>query len=180
MKIIKRILFAVVVLIVGLLIAGLFVSKELNYEKTISINAPMEKVWDNVKSLEKMHHWTPWREKDPNMKQTFTGNEGEIGSEYCWDSENEEVGKGCQKITKIDAVQHRLETELNFIKPFENQSDAYIQLTSKGNTTDVAWGFKSEMPYPFNLMMLFMDMEKGMDADFGAGLSNLKILCEKK
>lgn len=178
MKIIKRVLLILIVLIVGLLIAGLFVSKELNYEKTITINAPMEKVWQNVNSLHKMNNWTPWQRKDKAMKQTFTGKEGEVGSEYCWDSQNEEVGKGCQKITKIDTIQHRLETELNFMKPFESQANAYVQLVEKGNTTDVTWGFKSEMPYPFNLMMIFIDMEKGMDADFGAGLSNLKNICE--
>jgi hypothetical protein len=35
------------------------------------------------------------------------------------------------------------------------------------------------MPYPFNLMRLFMDMEKAVGDDFSTGLSNLKTVLEK-
>jgi len=35
------------------------------------------------------------------------------------------------------------------------------------------------MPYPMNLMKLFMNFEKQMDKDFGTGLGKLKDITEK-
>jgi hypothetical protein len=42
------------------------------------------------------------------------------------------------------------------------------------NQTKVAWGFKARMPYPFNLMMVMMNMEKMLGNDFEEGLANMK------
>jgi hypothetical protein len=36
------------------------------------------------------------------------------------------------------------------------------------------------MPYPFNLMKLFMNMEEMMDKDWNNGLTKLKTLCENQ
>ena len=35
------------------------------------------------------------------------------------------------------------------------------------------------MPYPFNVMILFMNMEKSMGKDWDLGLSRLKKMSEK-
>jgi hypothetical protein len=34
------------------------------------------------------------------------------------------------------------------------------------------------MAYPMNIMKLFMNFEKNMDKDFGAGLASLNKICE--
>jgi len=44
--------------------------------------------------------------------------------------------------------------------------------------TRVKWGFKGEMKYPMNLMMLFMDMETMLAPDLEKGLSSLKAILE--
>jgi hypothetical protein len=62
------------------LIIPLFISKDLNYEKSTRINAPIDKVWENVSSLTAMDAWSPWNAKDPNMKRTLTGTDGTPGA----------------------------------------------------------------------------------------------------
>jgi len=62
------------------LILALFVSKDMNYEKSISINAPIKTVWENVNSLAAMDQWSPWNDKDPNMEKVRTWTDGTVGA----------------------------------------------------------------------------------------------------
>ena len=170
------ILYIVLAIIVMLLVVALFVSKDLNYEKSIKINSNIDKVWENVSSLGAMAKWSPWKDKDPDMQQTITGTDGEVGAEQHWESNVKNVGVGSQKIVKITKPT-LFETKLNFIKPFKSTADGYVKLESVGDGTIVTWGFKSNMAYPMNLMKLFMNFEKSMDKEFGEGLNKLKVIC---
>lgn len=171
------VIYIILALIVLILIAGLFVSKDMNYEKGININAPINKVWQNVSSLAAMDKWSPWDEKDPNMEKKLTGTDGTVGARQAWVSEIKDVGEGSQTITKIQEP-NLLETRLEFIKPFKSTAEAYVKLNELNDTTNATWGFKSQMPYPMNLMKLFMNFDQKMDKDFGAGLTKLKSISE--
>lgn len=178
MKILKKVGIGLLILIAITLILALFVSKNIDYEKSISINAPIDIVWENVNSLSDLDKWSPWNDYDPNMKKEMAGMDGTIGAMHSWESDVQEVGKGSQTIAKIEAP-NLFETDLIFYEPFESEAKGYIMLESEGSGTKVTWGFNSEMPYPFNLMMLFMDMEEEMGKDWNKGLSKLKQLCEQ-
>ncbi len=171
------ILYVILIIIAILLIIPLFISKDLNYEKSILINAPIDKVWDYVGTLTAMDKWSPWNERDPNMQQTLTGTDGEPGAKQSWVSKEKNVGEGSQTIISVDKP-NKLSTKLEFIKPFKSQADAYVKLEENGGETKTTWGFESSMPYPMNIMKLFMNFEANMDKDFGSGLNKLKKLCE--
>ena len=177
MKVLKIIFLALLVLIAIPLIAGLFVSKDMDYEKSIEIDASVDRVWEHINSLEDMDEWSPWNAKDPHMKKEWSGTSGEIGSSQQWESEVEEVGSGIQTIAKLQAP-NLLETDLKFLSPFASEAKAYVKLAENGASTTATWGFESEMPYPMNLMLLFMDKEEMMGPDFQFGLSKLKELAE--
>ncbi|EZH75966.1 polyketide cyclase [Aquimarina atlantica] len=179
MKILKKIGIVLIAIIAIILIAAVFVSKEVVYEKSVSIDAPIEVVWENVNSLADLDKWNPWNDYDPNMKKEFTGTDGTIGATTSWDSDVKEVGKGSQTIAKIEKPS-LFETDLKFYEPYESEAKGYIKVQNEGNTTKVTWGFQSEMPYPFNLMNLFTDMEEMMGKDWNKGLTTLKNICENK
>ncbi|WP_103068013.1 SRPBCC family protein [Aquimarina sediminis] len=179
MKILKKIGIILVALIAIILIAAIFVSKEIVYEKTIKIDTPISTVWEHVNSLSDLDKWSPWNDYDPNMKKEFTGTDGAIGATASWESDVKEVGKGSQTIAKIEKPT-LFETDLKFYEPYESEAKGYIKLVKENETTMLTWGFKSEVPYPFNLMNLFTDMEEIMDKDWNNGLSKLKNLCEKQ
>ena len=178
MSILKKIGIALLFILAIPLIAALFISKDVNYEKSISINAPIEVVWENVNSLSAMDKWSPWNDYDPNMKKELTGIDGEIGATQSWESPVEEVGKGSQTISKIEPP-FLIETDLKFYVPYESEAKGYVKLATENGETKVTWGFKSEMPYPFNVTKLFMNMEEMMDKDWNNGLTKLKNICEK-
>ncbi len=177
MIILKKLGLGLLGLIGLILIAALFVSKDFNYEKTITIDAPIDRVWENVNSLGDLEKWSPWAAYDPNMKKEITGTDGTIGAKNTWDSQVENVGAGSQEIVEIKAPT-LFKTKLVFTKPFENEADGFVKLSPNGNKTDVSWSFESEMKYPFNIMKIFMNMEKSIGKDFSLGLSKLKKICE--
>lgn len=177
MKILKYLGIGIVIIIALVLIVALFVPKEVVYEKSISINAPIETVWENTNSLEDMDRWNPWNDKDPEMKKSSSGIDGTVGAVQTWDSDKKDVGKGKQTITKIVAPT-LFETELVFYTPYESEAQAYVKLVDEGTKTKVTWGFQSEMPYPFNISSLFMDMEDMMGDDWRTGLTKLKTISE--
>ncbi len=178
MKILKKILIAIGVIVVLLLAIAFFVKKDYAVEREITINAPREDVFDYIKYLKNQNDYSKWATMDPDMKKTYIGTDGEVGFISAWDSENKEVGRGEQEITKITDGE-RIDYELRFYEPFESTEIAYMVTESESvDETTVKWGFKGHMPYPGNLMLLFMDFDEMIGGDLDTGLKNLKGLLE--
>lgn len=179
MRILKRIIFLIVSLVIIALIAALFIKKDFAVEREITINKPKQVVFDYIKMLKNQDSYSIWATKDPNMKRSYTGTDGTPGFVAGWESQNKEVGKGEQEILKVTEGE-RIDSRLRFMKPFKSESDAYMITEAVGeNQTKVKWGFKGMMPYPWNLMRLFKNMDEAVGNDFATGLSNLKTTLEK-
>ena len=170
-KFLKILLAIVAILIIVMFLMG----KAYHFEKSIVINAPVEKVYAQINSTKAINQWNPWMKLDPNLKVTYSGNPGQIGDKYCWEG-NDEVGSGCQEITALVPNQKQ-STKMIFYKPFESDATSKIILTPEGNSTKVTWDMDCELDYPMNLMKLFMDGQ--MDKSYGDGLNALKAISEK-
>lgn len=171
-KIVGIILLSLIVLV---LIAGLIAPKKFQIERSLTINAPREKVWLHINTLEACHQWSPWIEGDPTVAVTYGGQSGTVGSTYTWNSKK--VGAGTQTITKLDQGR-RVESHLHFVEPFEGDADTFLDLQDEGGNTKVTWGFDTEYAYPKNVLLLIMPMKKMMGETFDKGLLNLKKLSE--
>jgi uncharacterized protein YndB with AHSA1/START domain len=180
MKIIKKIIFGLLVIIAILLIAALFVKKDYAVEREITINKPIDSVFNYVKLMKNQDNFSVWNKKDPNSIRTFKNTDGEVGFIYSWDSKNDEVGAGEQEILKI-TPNKRIDFELRFKRPFEATDQAYL-ITEPANNgaTKVKWGFNGSMKYPMNLMLPIMDMENMLGNDLQKGLDDLKVILESK
>jgi hypothetical protein len=176
MKLLKYLGLGLLALVLLVLVVALFVPKEFVYEKSIAINAPIDSVWINAGSLTAMDKWSPWNDHDPNMKKELTGVDGTVGAKQSWDGKV--VGIGSQTITNVQKPM-LFETSLDFKTPRESHGKGYVKLLANGATTNATWGMTGSMPYPFNVMILFMNMEKTMGKDWDLGLSRLKKLSEK-
>jgi hypothetical protein len=180
MKILKRILFLLLAIVGSVLVAALFVKKEMHAEREIIINKSKAEVFAYVKYLKNQNDYSKWGTMDPKMKKEFKGTDGTVGFVSAWESEQGDVGKGEQEIKSIKDGE-RIDYELRFIEPMESTAAAYmITEAVSENQSKVKWGFNGEMAYPFNIMRLFMDMDKMIGDDFGAGLNRLKAQLEKQ
>jgi hypothetical protein len=177
-KMLKKILLGIVGIIALLLIAALFVDKDFSAQRNIVINKPKAEVFAYLKSLKNQDNWSVWGKRDPNMKKEFVGTDGTVGCISKW-SGNDEVGVGEQEIKAITEGE-KIDFELRFKKPFESTSKAYLTTEAIDSTnTKVTWGFSGSMPYPMNLMKVFMNMEEAIGNDFDEGLNNLKMILDK-
>lgn len=179
MRALKIIGLILVGMIAILLIAGLFIDGNYALEREVTINKPRQEVFDYVKFLKNQNNFSVWAMADPGMKQEFTGEDGTIGCSSSWESENPDVGQGKQTIVQM-AEGQRIDYEFHFIEPFESTDYAYMTTEAvSDNQTIVKWGFRGEMKYPMNLMMLTMDLEKMLAPDLEKGLGKLKTILEQ-
>lgn len=181
MKKILIVLGAVVALVVVALAASVFLTRTaFRVEREIEIDKPKSEVFAYLKVLKNQNDWGPWVKKDPNIKLSYEGTDGEVGFISKWDSKSEEVGTGEQEIIKI-AEGERIDYELRFKSPFEATNDAW--LTTEEVTPDktkVSWGFSGELARPFNLMLVLTDFEGIVGKDFEEGLASLKKIVEEQ
>lgn len=166
-------LYIVLAIIVLILILGLVAPKNYEVNRSIIVDKPLSQVFDYLKYVKNQDYWSPWKKKDPHMKQTFEGTDGKVGFISKWEG-NKTVGSGEQEIKRI-IENESIETELRFLKPWKSQSDAYLRMISFDNVqTQVTWGFSGKIKFPFNVFMLFMNMDKAVGKDFEEGLKSLK------
>lgn len=178
MKILKRIIGVLIAIIGILLIVALFAKKEYTVEREITIKQPVNVVFNYVKHLKNQDKFSVWQLMDPEMKKEYKGTDGTVGFISAWDSENKNVGKGEQEITKI-TEEERIDFELRFFAPWEAISPAYMTTESVADSsTLLKWGFHGRMDYPMNLMLVFMDMEEQLGTQLQEGLVNLREILE--
>lgn len=169
------IIMSILVIIIVLAVAA---PKTYQVERTIIIDKPLAEVFNYIKHIKNQDNWSPWKKKDPNMKQEFFGDDGTVGFIAKWIG-NKEVGEGEQEINNI-VENERIESQLRFFKPWKSESDAFINVKELDtNRTEVTWGFSGTNKVPMNIMMLFFNMEKTVGKDFAEGLESLKEILEK-
>lgn len=178
MKILKGIIGTILGLIGIILIISIFIKKDYEVIREVTIQQPNDVVFEYVKSLRNQDKFSVWMQMDPNMKKEFRGTDGTVGFIAAWDSEDKNVGKGEQEIIKITEGE-RIDFELRFLEPWESTAPAYMTTTPVDSTSTVVnWGFEGRMDYPMNFMLLFMNMEEMLGNDLQEGLNKLKDLME--
>ncbi len=164
-----------VILLIVLL--ALIAPKSYHVERSITINKPLSEVYNYLKFIRNQDHWSPWKKKDPNMKQDQVGTDGEVGFIAKWEG-NKDVGIGEQEIIKL--VENELvQSKLRFFKPWKSESDAFIRTTDADDRgTKVTWGFSGQNKVPANIFMMLYNVDKHVGKDFDEGLSELKHILE--
>jgi len=169
-------ILAIVVLLV--IILALAAPKAYTLSRSIIIDRPIEEVFQYLKLIKNQNEWSPWKKKDPNMTQEFVGEDGKVGFISKWIGNND-VGEGEQEIMTI-IENESIETQLRFFKPWKSQSIGTLLVDKVEDVkTMVTWGFSGKNPIPFNIFMLFYNMDKTVGKDFEEGLNDLKQVLEK-
>lgn len=171
----KKLLYVIVGLFVIYLILCLVGPGDVKIERSASVNAPADVIKTRLTDLRLFHDaWSPWTEKDPGMKTTYTGEMGQPGSSMSWESDKKDVGKGT--MTYVNTVGDSVLENLHF----DGMGDAkvYFTVTPDGSANKVTWGMQNHIGFMMRGMMLFMNMDKMVGGDFEKGLTRLKPLME--
>jgi Polyketide cyclase / dehydrase and lipid transport len=179
MKILKKILTFIGIFIGLVMIAAIFVKREYSVEREVVINKPKQQVFEYVKLLKNQGNYSKWATMDPKMKKEYTGTDGTVGFISSWDSEDKQLGRGEQEISKITEGE-RIDYQLRFFEPMASVSPAYMTTESvSDSTTKVKWGMSGTMAYPTNVVLMFMDISEILGRDLTTGLTALKGVLEK-
>lgn len=172
----KKIIYVVVALVGIYLVLCLIGPKKVQVERSITVNASNEVVKTQLADFKFFQEkWSPWSGKDSAMKTTFEGETGMPGSKYSWKG-NKEVGTGSMELIAING--DTILQKIIFTEPHPSGGDVYLIAKANGNATNVTWGMKFEVGFFMRAMMLFMNMDKMIGADYEKGLAKFKEIME--
>jgi effector-binding domain-containing protein len=180
MKILKYVLFLILIVIVGGAIY--FGTKDGSFDvaKTKVFNAPAEVIYDNVKDYKNWEDWGPWMKDDVAMAITYAEKTEGEGASYSWKSEI--VGDG--KMQTIRVIPNKeIDQKIVFNTPIgDSESEVYwrFEPADEVGSTKVTWGMKGEQSFMEKVFMSFQseDFETTLGAMYEKGLSNLETEIE--
>jgi uncharacterized protein YndB with AHSA1/START domain len=177
LEIIAIIAVVIVVLLAAALAYAATKPDTFRVQRSTSIKAPPEKIFPLLDDLRSHVTWSPWDQKDPAMKRTYSGAARGKGAVYEWDG-NRNIGKGRMEITETSPPS-RVVFKLDFIKPFEAHNIAELVLEPKGDATNVTWAIYGPNLFLGKVMSLVCNMDRMIGKEFETGLANLRRLTEK-
>jgi hypothetical protein len=146
-------------------------------QRAAAVKAPPEKIFSLINDFHRWGTWSPWENKDPAMKRTYSGAESGKGAVYAWDG-NKNVGSGRMEILDASSPS-KIVINLDFFKPFEAHNTAEFTMLPQGATTHLTWVMRGPAPFMSKLMQVFMNFDRMIGKDFEAGLASLKKLAEQ-
>src|SRR5882757_4429799 len=146
-------------------------------QRATTVKAPSEKIFSLINDFHQWGSWSPYENKDPAMKRSYSGAESGKGAVYAWDG-NKNVGSGRMEI--LDAsVPSKIVIKLDIFTPFEGHNTAEFTMLPQGDVTNLTWLMHGPAPFMAKIMHVFINMDNMVGKDFEIGLANLKKLTEK-
>lgn len=169
-KVILGFLGLFVLIIAGGVVAALFQPDVTHVERSRVIQGSPDAIMPQLTDMKRWVEWSPWSDRDPNIKWTFSDPTGGKGAWYEWEG-NEDVGKGRMEVTAVesDAVTYAL----TFLDPFPSESTVTFRLEPEGQGTQVTWIMDSNNSFSTKVFMIFADFDALLGADFELGLERL-------
>ena len=149
----------------------------LRVQRATSIKAPAEVIFPLINDFHQWRSWSPYENKDPAMKRTYSGAERGKGAVYAWDGDKN-VGSGRMEILEASAPQ-KIVIKLDFFTPFEAHNTAEFTMLPQGDGTHVTWLMHGPARFLTRLIQVFMNLDNMIGKDFEVGLANLKTITEK-
>ena len=165
------------VAIAAVLILAATKPDSFSVQRAAVINASADKVFPLIADFHEWRKWSPWEDRDPDLKRTYGGAERGKGAIYAWEG-NKKVGSGRMEILEANSPS-LVKIQLDFLKPFEAHNTAEFTMLPQGGATNVVWVMHGPAPFMSKVMQVFMNMDRMIGKDFEAGLANLKAASEK-
>jgi hypothetical protein len=178
LEIIAILVVVLAVAVVVVLVLALRKPDTFTVRRSALVHARAEQIFPRVNNFRQWAGWSPWENKDPAMKRSYSGAESGKGAIYAWDG-NKNVGSGRMEILDASSPSE-ITIKLDFFKPFEGHNTAEFTFSpERETTTNVIWVMRGPSSFMSKVMQVFMNFDTMIGRDFEAGLANLKKLTEK-
>lgn len=168
---IKIILLGLAAVIVLVLIAAAMQPATFRVERSATIAATPQALFEQVNDHRKFQAWNPWAKMDPAATNTYSGPPSGVGSACSW--VGEKVGEGTATIIESkpgELVRQRMDWK----KPMEGTSTVDFTFKPEGDKTLITWAMYGENNFMGKLFSLFMSCEKMCGPEFEKGLADLE------
>jgi effector-binding domain-containing protein/uncharacterized protein YndB with AHSA1/START domain len=135
-------IIGIIVAVIGLAVMAFIMTLkgEGHLERSITINAPVEKVFKVVNDFSYAKEWSPWFQIDPDTKYEYSANTVGVGAKYTWDSEDENVGNGEQEIIEVKENE-LVNTRMAFGGMTGIYYASFILNKNGNNSTELTWTY---------------------------------------
>ena len=175
MKILKWLLGGILSLVIIILAVAMILPNEYAVTRTITINAPAEKIYPLVVDPKEWKKWSIWNQRDPAMAMTYSGSATGTGASWDWQSKSQ--GNGGMKFTSA-VTNQKLDYEMHF-EGMGKPSTGAMQFETLSGGTKITWSMHGTSEGNLMMKLFAPFMDKMVGPDFEAGLNNLKKLAEQ-
>lgn len=145
-------------------------------ERSIVVAADPATVTAHIADFHAWDAWSPWAHLDANMKTTYTGDPGSVGSAYAWTG-NDKVGEGKMTLTDVKPGES-VTIQLDFIKPFASSNVTTFVVAPEDKGAKVTWNMDGKNTFMSKAMGMIKSMDSMIGPDFEHGLAKLKTVAE--
>lgn len=175
-------IIAIIAVVLAIAIAAVLVlaatkPNALRVQRAITIKAPADRIFPLINDFHQWVTWSPYENKDPAMKRTYSGAGSGKGAVYDWEG-NKNVGSGRMEILDTSAPS-KIVIKLDFFKPIEGHNTAEFTMLPQGDVTNLTWVMHGPAVLMTRVMQVFINLDHMIGRDFEVGLANLKQLTEK-
>ena len=168
------------VLVVGIavvLILAAVKPDQFRVSRSAMIKAPLEKIFPLINDFKAWTAWSPYENKDPEMKRIYGPTTAGKGATYAWDG-NGNVGGGNMLITDAPAPS-KVALDLNMTRPMTAHNKVEFRLTPAGDSTTVTWTMTGQNNFLSKAICMFVNMDKMVGGMFEHGLTQMKTVVER-
>lgn len=151
---------------------------KFRYERSGVIKASAEQIFPYISNFRMGEQWSPYEKIDLNMKKTFAGNDGQVGSTMEFEG-NSNVGSGKLEMLQI-VPNESVQIRLTMLKPMHGVNIIDYKLTAEPEGTKFTWIMTGEGGFMSKLMNVLIDCEKMVGDQFSQGINNLKTVIESQ
>jgi uncharacterized protein YndB with AHSA1/START domain len=174
MKILQWTLAVIGVIALAALAVGFFLPATFEVSRSVVINAPEARIYDDIVDPRIWRKWSVWTRRDPQMDIAYSGPPFGQGAKWSWKSRSE--GSGSMEFTRVEP-NRRIEYSLLF-PDFNMRSTGEFRLEPGTGGVRVTWTNRGDVGSNPLKHYLAATMDRLVGPDFEAGLANLKTLAE--
>jgi len=152
--------------------------EDFRVSRSMTMNAPPDRVFAEVNDFHRWEAWSPWAKLDPNAKETYEGPSSGVGSIFRWDGDAN-VGAGNMTIVE-SKPNERIGIKLEFIRPFAGLCGTEFTFKPEGDGTTMTWTMSGKNNFIAKAIgLLLIDCDKMMGTEFEKGLTSIKSIVEQ-
>jgi uncharacterized protein YndB with AHSA1/START domain len=164
------------VLFLALILFSFLLPRNISVSRSITIEAPIDRVFEQVNDLRNWEKWSPWKRMDPMMEMTFSNPPVGQGAFYKWSSTNKQMGSGTMTLAK---VVNNEEIVTSMHNDDWGDANSTFLFGHKNNKVEVTWKMENDIGVmPWNKYFGAV-MRSELKKQFDKGLEGIKFYAEK-